>query len=255
MKQKLTNKLTLLILAVIIVILGIIIVKAIQKTATNIKENIQTRQEEKRLDWILEQINELYLLNDEYTTKRNELEQQQTELHNSAESNREQIAILRNEYYKDKVDSKVMNKICELSPNSPMCNDYVMLNKLMEISDKRKVDYKLLLWIMYAESHIWANFNQENCRQTNNWGGVKNRKYDDWTVSEKFDIQYQSLNLDLNGCWLYYFEDVEQFFESLANTISLWYAKCNEDPYCIMKYYVGHESWAWVRNVYLFKSL
>ncbi len=255
MKQKLVNKLTLFILAVIVIVLGIIIVKAIQKTANNIKENIQIRQEEKRLDWILEQINELYLLNEDYTNKRNELEQQQTEIHNSAEENRKQITALRNEYYKDKVDGKVMNKICELSKDSPMCNDYVMLNKLKEIADKRNVDYKLLLWIMYAESHIWANFNQENCRQTNNWAWVKARKYDDGTVSEKFDKQYQSLDKDLNGCWLYYFEDVEQFFESLANTISLWYAKCNEDPYCIMKYYVGHESWAWVRNVYLFKSL
>lgn len=255
MKQKLVNKLTLFILAVIVIVLGIIIVKAIQKTATNIRENIQTRQEEQRLDWILEEINTLYLTNDELKKQRDELEQQQTEIHNSAEENRKQIDTLWNEYYKDKVDSKVMSKICELSKDSPMCNNYTMLNKLKEIADHRKVDYKLLLGIMYAESHIGANFNQENCRQTNNWWWVKNRKYDDWTVSEKFDKQYQTLDKDLNGCWLYYFEDVETFFESLANTIWIWYKSCNEDPYCIMKYYVGHESGAWVRNVYLFKSL
>lgn len=231
------------------------LVKGISKLSTEYKETKAIRQEEQRLDWILEEINSLYILNDEYTKQRNELEQQQTEIHNSAEENRKQITALRNEYYKDKVDGKVMNKICELSKDSPMCNDYVMLNKLKEIADKRNVDYKLLLWIMYAESHIGKSFNQENCRQTNNWAGLKARKYDDGTVSEKFDKQYQTLDKDLNGCWLYYFEDVETFFESLANTIWIWYKSCNEDPYCIMKYYVGHESWAWVRNVYLFKSL
>lgn len=231
------------------------LVKGISKLSAEYKETKAIRQEEQRLDWILEEINSLYILNDEYTKQRNELEAQQTEIHNSAEENRKQIDTLWNEYYKDKVDSKVMNKICELSKDSPMCNNYTMLNKLKEIADHRNVDYKLLLGIMYAESHIGANFNKENCRQTNNRGWVKARKYDDGTVSEKFDKQYQTLDKDLNGCWLYYFEDVETFFESLANTIWIWYKSCNEDPYCIMKYYVGHESWAWVRNVYLFKSL
>lgn len=231
------------------------LVKSISKLSTEYKETKAIRQEEQRLDWILEEINTLYLTNDELKKQRDELEQQQTEIHNSAEENRKQIDTLWNEYYKDKVDSKVMNKICELSKDSPMCNNYTMLNKLKEIADHRNVDYKLLLGIMYAESHIGANFNKENCRQTNNWAWVKARKYDDGTVSEKFDKQYQTLDKDLNGCWLYYFEDVETFFESLANTIWIWYKSCNEDPYCIMKYYVGHESWAWVRNVYLFKSL
>ena len=231
------------------------LVKGISKLSAEYKETKAIRQEEQRLDWILEEINTLYLTNDELKKQRDELEQQQTDIHNTAEENRKQIDTLWNEYYKDKVDSKVMSKICELSKDSPMCNNYTMLNKLKEIADHRKVDYKLLLWIMYAESHIGAYFNQENCRQTNNWAWVKNRKYDDWTVSEKFDKQYQTLDKDLNGCWLYYFEDVETFFESLANTIWIWYKSCNEDPYCIMKYYVGHESGAWVRNVYLFKSL
>lgn len=231
------------------------LVKGISSLSKQHKENKAIRQEEERLDGLLEEINNLYLTNDELKQQREQLEAQQTQLHNTAEENRKQIDVLWNEYYKDKIDGKVMSKICELSKDSPMCNNYTMLNKLKTIADSRNVDYKLLLGIMYAESHIGANFNKENCRQTNNWWGVKNRKYDDWTVSEKFDIQYQSLDKDLNWCWLYYFEDVETFFESLANTISIWYKSCKEDPYCIMKYYVGHESGAWVRNVYLFKSL
>lgn len=231
------------------------IIRWVKKLATEYKETKAIRQEEQRLGWILEEIYSLSWANEELKKERDRLELQQANIHNTAEENRKQIDVLWNEYYKDKVDGKVMSKICELSKESPMCNNYTMLNKLKEIADHRNVDYKLLLWIMYAESHIGANFNQENCRQTNNWWWVKNRKYDDWTVSEKFDKQYQTLDRDLNGCWLYYFEDVETFFESLANTIWIWYKSCNEDPYCIMKYYVGHESWAWVRNVYLFKSL
>lgn len=231
------------------------LVKCVSKLSTEYKETKAARQEEQRLDGLLEQINSLYLTNDELKKQRDELEQQQTDIHNTAEENRKHIDTLWNEYYKDKVDGKVMSKICELSKDSPMCNNYTMLNKLKEIADNRNVDYKLLLGIMYAESHIWSHFNQENCRQTNNWAWVKARKYDDGTVSEKFDKQYQTLDKDLNGCWLYYFEDVETFFESLANTIGIWYKKCNEDPYCIMRSYVGHESGAWVRNVYLFKSL
>lgn len=231
------------------------LVKGISKLSTEYKETKVIRQEEQRLDWILEEINSLYIINDEYKTQWEELEAQQTEIHNSAEENRKQITALRNEYYSNTEYWVVMDKICELSPNSPMCNDYVMLNKLNEIATHREVDYKLLLGIMYAESHIWYNYNKENCRQTNNWAWLKARKYDDGRISEWFDKQYETLDKDLNGCWLYYFEDVETFFESLANTIWIWYAKCNEDPYCIMKSFVGHESWAWVRNVYLFKSL
>ena len=121
--------------------------------------------------------------------------------------------------------------------------------------EELKEDYKLLLGIMYAESHIGANFKPYKCKITNNRAWLKGRKYDDWTTSERYNVQYQSLDLDLEWCWLYYFEDYKQFFESLANTISIGYGKCNEDVYCIMKSYVWHESGAWVRNVYLFKSL
>lgn len=184
-----------------------------------------------------------------------ECEQKLIKLHEDADRERLYIAELDKEIYWTPETIKVMWKICEVSSSSPMCNNWEMLNDLMEVAEKRNVDYKLLLWIMYAESHIWINFNQENCRQTNNWAWVKARKYDDGTVSDKFDKQYQTLDKDLNGCWLYYFEDVHTFFESLANTISIWYSKCNEDVYCIMKSYVWHESGAWVRNVYIFKSL
>lgn len=237
------------------------------KVRSEVVERKEIKKEQERLDGILAEINDLYILNDELKNQWEETDKEQREknkeyndkknwYHSSAEMNREEIKRLWDEYYKDKEEGKVMSKICELSKDSPMCGDYVMLVKLKNIADERGVDYKLLLGIMYAESHIWAYFNQENCRQTNNWWGVKNRKYDNGVVSEKFSEQYKNLTgKNLEGCRLYYFDDVYTFFESLANTISLGYAKCNEDVYCIMGPYVGHESGAWVRNVYLFKAL
>ena len=254
MKQKLVNKLTLFILAVIVIVLGIIIVKAIQKTATNIRENIQTRQEEKRLDWILEQINELYLLNEDYTNKRNELEQQQTELHESAESNREQIATLRNEYYKSNDNEDIMGLICTSVPTSPMCNNYRMLDDLKRIAEERNVSYKLLLWIMYHESKLGtARSPSKECAGSNNWAWLKARKYDDGSVSEWFDKQPNRIE----GCWLYNFETVNDFFESLANTISLWYRKCLDRPEpvsCISAVYVGKYSQPRVDSVRKFSD-
>ena len=250
LRTKTVTMLFLLIFGAVVIIA--FIVKWVKMLATEYKETKAIRQEEQRLDWILEHINELYILNDEYATQWQELEAQQTQLHESAEQNREQINVLWNEYYKDKVDSWVMNKICELSPNSPMCWNYTMLNKLKEIADNRGVDYKLLLGIMRAESKLGtARAPTEDCKGSNNWWWVKARKYDDGSISEWFDKQENKIP----WCWLYNFDTIEEFFESLANTISLWYAKCNWDVYCISRSYVGHESWAWVNNVFKFKAL
>lgn len=229
-------------MAVILVILFVIIIKAIKGIVVNIKDNIQVTKEEKRLDWILEEINELYLLNEEKQTKRNDLEQQQLELHNDAEAIRWEIDRLWNEYYKDKDDEHVMELICKEVPSSPLCWDYTLLNKLKEIAEKRNVSYKLLLGIMYHESKIWTAFSPSyECSKSNNWAGLKARKYDDGSVSERFDKQENRIE----WCWLYNFESVEEFFESLANTISLWYRKCldrAEPVSCISAVYVGKYS-------------
>lgn len=61
------------------------------------------------------------MLNDEYKVQWELLEEQQEQLHNSAEQNREQINVLWNEYYKDKDDEHVMELICTEVPNSPLC--------------------------------------------------------------------------------------------------------------------------------------
>lgn len=218
------------------------------KTAEEIwQENIlDLEQKREQASWMVAQLKKEY----------EDTEKLLVQIHEEADKQRELIRYYNSQIYGSPETDKVMSKICELSNESPMCWDYQMLHDLMVIAEERNVDYKLLLWIMYAESHIGANFKPYKCKITNNRAWLKGRKYDDWTTSEWYNIQYQSLTwMDLEWCWLYYFEDYKQFFESLANTISLWYGKCNEDVYCIMKSYVGHESWAWVRNVYLFKSI
>ena len=186
-----------------------------------------------------------------YKKEYEEYESKMNELHMLAEKKREEIQELDRLIYWDEETIPVMDKICELSPNSPMCNNWEMLIDLKDVAEKRGTDYKLLLGIMYAESHIWFAFRPAHCWVTNNRAWLKARKYDDGTVSEWFDKQENKVE----WCWLYNFDTVHEFFESLANTISIWYAKCNNDIYCINKSFVWHESASWTNNVWKFYSL
>lgn len=195
-------------------------------------------------DWAKEKIVQLQEQYHEYEVEMDNIHKQADEL-------REYIIMLNEAIYWNEETLPVMHRICELSPESPMCNNWEMLMDLKDVAEKRGTDYRLLLGIMYAESHIWSHFNKENCRQTNNRWWLKARKYDDGTVSEWFDKQENKIE----WCWLYNFTDTHEFFESLANTISIWYAKCNNDIYCIGKVYVWHESAAWTNNVWKFYSL
>lgn len=195
-------------------------------------------------DWAKAHIEQLKI---DYHEKEQELQ----DIHKQADELREYINDLNEAIYWDEETLPVMHRICELSPESPMCNDWEMLIDLKDVAEKRGTDYRLLLGIMYAESHIWFSFRPAHCWATNNRAWLKARKYDDWTVSEWFDKQENKIE----WCWLYNFTDTHEFFESLANTISIWYAKCNNDIYCIGKVYVWHESAAWTNNVWKFYSL
>ncbi len=214
-----------------------------------VQSKIDTKQEQKRLDGILAEINDLYIANEDIQTQWHDLELQQSQLHGSAEENRAQIKNLWNEYYKDKDEWNVMGLVCELVPTSPMCGDYAMLDRLKTISETRWVDYKMLLGIMYHESKLWTAFAPSwECSKSNNRAWLKARKYDDGSVSEWFDKQDNRID----GCWLYNFDTVEDFFESLANTIALWYAQCLDRPEpvsCICNVYVGKYSQARVDSV------
>ena len=88
---------------------------------SQVQSNIEEKQEQKRIDGILAEINNLYIMNDEYKTQREELEKQQQSLHGSAEDNRAEIERLWNEYYKAEDDEHVMELICKEVENSPLC--------------------------------------------------------------------------------------------------------------------------------------
>lgn len=170
---------------------------------------------------------------------------------------REQIEELMAWYTTE--DKDIMSTICEKAPYSPMCNNTELLEDLIKVSSSRGVDYKLLLWIMYAESHIWMAFKPGNCWVSNNRAGLKARKFDDWSISMKFNEQYKTLSYELqaqlNGCRLYYFEDIHTFFESLSNTIWVWYKVCNWEPECIVTKYVWRYSENRINNVNTFNKL
>ena len=157
----------------------------------------------------------------------------------------------------EKWDVEYMRLICEKAPKSPLCFDFDLLDKIKVIAYDRDIDWKLLIWITYAESHIGMNFAPHYwCEKSNNWAWLKWAKRDDWSISEKYDKQYTGLEGELrwylSGCYLYAFDTTEDFFISLANTISLWYKSCKWEPECIVKSYVWKYSENWVNNVNVF---
>ncbi len=91
---------------------------------------------------------------------------------------------------------------------------------------------EVLIGITYAESHIGTNFapSQECGRMNNRWW-VKAIKYDNGKV-EKYKLPY-------SWCRLYPFKSYEEFFHSLANTLSLGYvSKWCDDLSCLSSWYV-----------------
>lgn len=157
----------------------------------------------------------------------------------------------------DNENIEVMKLVCEKAPKSPLCMDFQLLDSIKLIWFDKWVNYKLLLWMSYAESHLWMAFAPHFwCEKSNNWGGIKRKKNDDGTVSEKFNKQYTWLDPELrwylSWCYLYAFETVEDYFISLANTITQGYWVCEEDPSCIVKSYVWKYSQNWVDNVSVF---
>lgn len=110
------------------------------------------------------------------------------------------------------------------------------------------VSFETMLWISYAESHIWVNFApSQSCSWMNNWGWLKAMKDNNWIT--------HPIKLPYKWCRLYPFESVEDYRKSLANTLRFWYAYawCN-DIVCLSKKYVWGSGikWSWVNRVNLF---
>lgn len=150
-------------------------------------------------------------------------------------------------------------KVCDKQINSPLCKDRELFDRLYHITEERlpnKQFYPILLGITNAESSLWLNFAKDNkwgtCDWRNNWGGIKWKINDDWTRQKDQKIP------DSDGCYLYKFDSIEEYWKSKVNTVRFWYKWCvdSKTPIRCMSYayvgnrYVAEESW--IKNTSIF---
>lgn len=149
------------------------------------------------------------------------------------------------------VDKELMQKVCELVPTSPLCNNWELLKTFSDTAQKRNVPTWLIVGIAYAESDIGTNFhhtNRPDCREnTFNWYWAKARH-----DGIRGRNEWQKI---WHGCYLYKFKSMEDGIQSIVNTIGVGYKGClsKEKPIeCISYAYV----WAvdkpnpeWVQRV------
>ena len=138
-------------------------------------------------------------------------------------------------------DTTLMNRICKVyihGRKSPLCDNRDLYNSWKKIFESKWVSRSIALWIMYAESHIGANYAGTCDKSWNNWWGIKYRTWDDW------QRYYQPIPNDWNWnkwwCRLYKFDDVNDYFRSKANTLSRYSPCMNKSKpiQCISKTYL-----------------
>jgi len=146
-------------------------------------------------------------------------------------------------------DWDLMNKICKYWKInwkvSPLCNNRELFYKIKDISKRYEVNHWMLIWITMSESHIGANYSSSKCSWYNNWSWIKREK---WWPKKKYP--------DENGCRLYKFESLEEYFEEFAKIIKEWYIdRGAKTPEEISKSYVKND-WvikhSWSNRVNLF---
>lgn len=150
------------------------------------------------------------------------------------------VTVTIDEVKPDNKDVLLMEKICKwwkIRDNvSPLCNNRDLYWNLKKISAAKNVSFELMVGITYTESHIGANFKPEKCFVHNNRGGKKAKKLDDGTM-----VRPQSMPLK-DWCRLYHFDTVEEYRNSFANTLKMWYIdKWCSTPECISRYYVKND--------------
>ena len=150
------------------------------------------------------------------------------------------------------------SRICSKQKNSPLCSDKQLLKRLEQITKERSDKeylFPMLLGIINSESSLGTNFApHEGCKKYNNWGWIKWRKTDD-----NQSIKDQPIP-QADGCWLYQFDSIEDYWISKVNTIRFGYAGClgnnpTEALQCISRYYVGNTKnikHSWVNNASIF---
>ena len=152
-----------------------------------------------------------------------------------------------------------MERICKYSADSPLCNNHDMFDKFKKISEDRWVDFGLMVWMSYSESHIWVNYAPTpSCGNTHNRAWMKRWRYDDGSYTKKYDKQYASMPEDqrnnVKGCYLYNFDSPEEFWINFANTLKYGYIqRWGVTPEVISKYRVWSDRKVKPERVYRVK--
>ena len=67
----------------------------------------------------------------------------------------------------------LIEKICNKKPDSVLCTDKSILERMEKITAKRGVPLELVIGIAFAESSIHTNYNRPICKSYNNLWGLK----------------------------------------------------------------------------------
>ena len=153
---------------------------------------------------------------------------------------------------------RLNKEVCKKNINSPICERETFY-RLYKITEERlpwKNFFPILLGITNAESSLGTAYAKNNkgwyCTGYNNLGWIKYRKTDDGK-----SVRDQKIP-DSNGCYLYKFDSIDDYWISKVNTIRYGYKGCvnSTTPIKCMSYaYVGDKNVSeasWVRNVSIF---
>ena len=153
---------------------------------------------------------------------------------------------------------RLNKEVCKKNINSPICERETFY-RLYKITEERlpwKNFFPILLGITNAESSLGTAYAKNNkgwyCTGYNNLGWIKWKKTDDGK-----SVRDQKIP-DTNGCYLYKFDSIDDYWISKVNTIRYGYKGCvnSTTPIKCMSYaYVGDKNVSeasWVRNVSIF---
>ena len=153
---------------------------------------------------------------------------------------------------------ELFKSVCDTKPSSPIC-DRATFDRLYKITEDRlpwNNFFPILLGITNAESSLGTAYAKNNkgwfCTGYNNLWGIKWKKTDDWK-----SVRDQKIP-DSNGCYLYKFDSIDDYWISKVNTIRFGYKGCvnSKTPVdCIGRYYVqwnGLSKLNWNKNVSIF---
>jgi len=170
-------------------------------------------------------------------------------------------------------DEILMERICAVAPNSPLCGKWELYFSLKKITEDRLPPAKygrmweILLGISFAESHLGQNYAKDNqggtCYWRNNFGGTKYQINDDNTRVHSRQLnrfnywaKYHWRYTDQYWCNLFPFESVEEYWITKVNGMRFGYPTCilnNTKPITCLAYkYVGNPNVAepnWIKNV------